>query len=316
MSFRLGLAGYSCLTGLGELNRQLAHYLPVAYWVVARNHLRGVVEPASVPFDIEGGSADCRQKLPQEVDRLLFCERPVPSWLPTICAAHHIPLFCVPMQEWLPEDASRWGVRMFICPTQHCHDLLRNQLRAYPFPWPVDTERFQFKKRDVCQRFVFINGNGGYKGRKGGAVVRRLRELWRDIPIVIYSQKRLDWASTSAPADNADLYKAGDVLIAPHSVDGIGLELLEAAASGMPVISTDGRPWNEFPALARIKAGLTKNHTVKPVDWYQPDAEHLHQLCREWLGKDISDHSVAARQWAEERSWKVCKDTFLGILGA
>jgi glycosyltransferase involved in cell wall biosynthesis len=163
---------------------------------------------------------------------------------------------------------------------------------------------------------VFINGHGGYLGRKGGGLVQRLRHNWPDIPIAVYSQKKLDWASTSSPESNAELYTEGDVLLVPHSVDGIGLEILEAAASGMPVISTNGNPWNEYPALDRINSRAVTKKIGRSVDWYLPDAHHLLLLCQKWLGKDISEASLAARQWAEQRSWEQKKESFRALVEA
>src|SRR5690606_10827320 len=117
-------------------------------------------------------------------------------------------------------------------PTKHCYDQFSKVLRCRYFAWPVDTYRFQFRPRTVCNRFLFIGGHGGYKGRKGIEVVLEAKRLWPDLPLSVRCQANVAWPSNvevlPATESNADLYATGDVLIAPHSVDGLGLEPMEA----------------------------------------------------------------------------------------
>jgi glycosyltransferase involved in cell wall biosynthesis len=59
----------------------------------------------------------------------------------------------------------------------------------------------------------------------------------------------------------AGLYRACDVLVAPYRGEGFAMPVLEAMASGLPVITTDAGPTDEFcPADAgwRITAGRTE----------------------------------------------------------
>jgi len=111
-------------------------------------------------------------------------------------------------------------------------------------------------------------------------------------------------------ADSKDLYSIGDVLLLPHTVDGLSLEPLEAMACGMPVISTDGEPWNEYPALARIASDMEKRKVKRPVNWYLPKVDDLVRACQQALGSDISKDSMEVRQWAETRSWKALASSY------
>jgi hypothetical protein len=311
---RIGLVGYCCQSGLGELNRQIDQHVPLAHWLVVPHKEFGCQAPVNAPSSRYGEVAAGALFAREQADRVIFCEHPYFAHLPQLCRENKRPMICVPMQEWLSDQAEQWGVSRFLCPTEHCYNQFKDRLPCVYFPWPVDIERFTFKPRYACKRFVFINGHGGSLGRKGGNIVQRLRHSWPDIPIAIYSQKKLDWASTAAPESNAELYAEGDVLLVPHCVDGIGLEILEAAASGMPVISTNGEPWNEYPALERINSRVERKRIGRQVDWYVPDALHLLDICRRWLGKDISEASVAARQWAEQRSWGRQREKFIQLV--
>lgn len=303
---QIGLIGYNCHTGLGELNRQIAEYINISAWLVCSHpkvaNLPLVDKRYKVIKDIGG--------LCKQADAILFCERPYSNNLISYAKQQKKKIICIPMQEWLPgnlRDSWTAKVDLFLCPTAHCYSLYKDKLPCKLFEWPVDLNRFKFQQRDMCNKFLFLNGHGGWKGRKGAELVLRLKNEWQDMPLVVSSQSRVDWPRGTefieSVENNYDLYKSGDVLIAPHSVDGIGLELLEAAACGLPIISTDGNPWNEFPAVCRIPAHKTRKAVGNVVDWYNPDYSNLLEVCRELVGKDIRQYSLEGRKWAESRAW-------------
>jgi len=165
---------------------------------------------------------------------------------------------------------------------------------------------------------LFINGRGGWAGRKGADVVHKAKQLWPDMPLTVYSQRQCRWPPNTevlpSVASNNQLYTVGDVLLAPHTADGVGLEPMEAMASGMPVITPDAAPWNENPALARVPVRTTRKRVRRMVDWQLCDAAGLVALCKQWLDKDIMAASQAARKWAESRDWSHCAQDFRGLL--
>jgi hypothetical protein len=81
-------------------------------------------------------------------------------------------------------------------------------------------------------------------------------------------------------------------------------------ACGMPVISTDGEPWNEYPALARIASDVEKRKVKRPVNWYLPKVDDLVRACQQALGSDIAKDSIEVRQWVELRSWKALASSY------
>jgi glycosyltransferase involved in cell wall biosynthesis len=56
--------------------------------------------------------------------------------------------------------------------------------------------------------------------------------------------ERLRYHAQTVPAPG--LYHMGKVLLFPTKLEGLGLPLFEALASGMPVIATDAPPMNEY----------------------------------------------------------------------
>lgn len=306
---RIGLVGYNCDTGLGELNRQLATYCDIDTWLVKPHGRKKTREPHPDVDTIvcRGGEPEKLARFIRSVDVVVFCETPYYTRLIPLAKQHKRRVVCIPMIEWLPNGAWTKDVDLFVCPTQQCYDMIKDSLPAKYFPWPVDIDRFEYRQRTTCEEFLFINGNGGWQGRKGASVIREALEIWPELPLVVRTQKPLDLIAQflPRPKDNSCLYNRGDVLICPHTVDGLGLEPLEAKASGLPVISTDGPPWNEYDPLDTIPAKSERRMVKRMVHWHKPSARGLVEICQSLLGQDIAKESEQARKWAELRRWSI-----------
>lgn len=310
---RIGLVGYNTRSGLGALNRALADWVDIDRWLMLPHRVFENLPPHpqvdTVVCRTNEGSGKVADFV-RSVDVVVFGEQPLYTDLIQLCRQHNVRTVCVPMQEWMPPACSGWAeqVDLFLCPTRHAYEQFAHQVPCLEFPWPVDTQQFPFEQRTACHRFVFLHGHGGWKGRKGGEILRAALRRWPEMPLVVADQTRENWPAgverVGELEDPAALYALGDVLLVPHCVDGLALEPLEAAARGMPVISTAGRPWDEYPAIGRIRARVTRRAVRRPVDWYEPDPEHLVDLCRQWLGDSIERESQDARRWAEGRSWE------------
>ena len=307
---RIGLVGYNVSSGLGTLNRQLAEHCEIDRWLV-KPHGKFTMLPSSEFTD----TLVCPQgvKIPQfltSIDTVLFCETPYYGTLVDTCRRLKKRIVCVPMLEWMPAGAKGWPqkVDLFICPTRQCYNTFSHVVPCVYFPWPVDVPDEWFEQT-TCDRFLFVNGRGGYKGRKGSDVIRRLIELWPEIPLTIIDQTKSEWPQgqhieVRGHQRDEDVYRYGNVLLYPASVDGIGLQPMEAMAHGLPVITTDGEPWNEIPALGRIPSTVTISKIARPVTWYRPDATALMALCKDQLGQLIQEQSQNARKWAANRNWE------------
>jgi hypothetical protein len=312
---RIGIVGYNVPTGIGELNRQMAEYADVDHWLVKPHNRRTTLAPHP---DVDTTSCPNGRKISpwlSKVDVVVFPETPFYKGLPVATRYKKKRSVCIPMQEWFPKGGGDWAklIDLFLCPTEQCYQKVKPLVRdAVLFPWPVDTDRFKFTIRKKANRFLFINGHGGVNGRKGAKVISGLIRLWPEVPLTIVSQSRAKWPTGQnvsvkrATASNTDLYRLGDVLVSPHSIDGIGLEPMEAMSSGMPVISTKGCPWNEVPAIGRVNS-TAKRYRSSPrhqhTEWYSPDVKSLLEVMRGIHETDIKDESGRAREWAESQSW-------------
>lgn len=304
------MTGFCCASGLGELNRQLAEFLQPTLWLIRPHRLFPTLSCPYCPTIVSEDTPGAVREFLDSVDVVLCAERPMFDTLADQCIDRKKRLVCIPMQEWMPENLAEWPLKvdLFICPTKQCYDDFHDRIPCFHFPWPVDTHRFSFQMRKVCNSFLFINGHGGHKGRKGFSVLQEAKRIWPEMPLKVWSQVKRDWPDgvefLGEAKDPTELYSRGDVLVAPHSVDGIGMELMEALSCGMPVVATDGSPWNELPLVGRIAATSTRMKIKRTVCWYEPDPESLVEICKGVLGKSIEEESINGREWAESREWR------------
>ncbi|MEX2559122.1 MAG: hypothetical protein WD403_04365, partial [Pirellulales bacterium] len=186
---RTGLVGWNSLNGLGYLVRDIASHLPIDRWLAP-------VHPYFVPlprprthcrFDLVAPGI-AGQKLEAWLDGLdwvLFAETPPIERLPRAAWARDVNVACIPNWEWT-SPTSQWleFVDLMVCPTRHTWLLMNDWKRRYGFgwecvhvPWPVPTERFRFRLRRRCRRFLFVNGWGGpHARRRSGAATEYTRK--------------------------------------------------------------------------------------------------------------------------------------------
>jgi glycosyltransferase involved in cell wall biosynthesis len=240
---------------------------------------------------------------------------------------------CVPNWEWLGPRLD-WlpFVELMICPTRHTQALLDDWRRRYGFgwesrlvPWPVDADRFRFVPRRRCERFVFANGWGGgpgYRldgsktpyGRKGMELILEAARRAPHLRFLVYSQMRerprvpRNVELRPAPDDNRRLYDDGDVCVQPSHFEGLGLQLLECQAAGMPLVTTDAAPMNEYEPLATVRVArseVIQFHHDQPVTSHLMESDDLVRVLDGLVGTDISEASRRAREFIErEHSWE------------
>jgi glycosyltransferase involved in cell wall biosynthesis len=277
------------------------------------------------------------------LDWVLFVEFPYFPLLAHCARELGIPVACVPMWEFTDLRAD-WVrlTNLMICPTRFTYELLGDWKRRFGFgwdivyvPWPIEAGRFRFRKRTRCERFLFVNGTGGRRAvkedgslteyhRKGIETVVRTARLLRPIPFLIYSQVEISMPMPEnvelrpAPAGNDALYKDADVCVQPSHWEGLGLGLLECQAAGLPLVTTDAPPMNEYRTISTVRpsrvdlvsmlAGhVISAHAVAPEDL----AECLSRLYR----TGISSASEDARSFIEsEHSWGKALPDLIGAL--
>jgi glycosyltransferase involved in cell wall biosynthesis len=336
----VGLVGWNTPSGLGYANRDLATHLPVARWLVPTPHFMfpTLSRPAKSVFRIDHVPLtldhDAQRRWLRGLDWVVFVET---CYLPRLahCARDvGVPVACVPMWELTNLNLDWVSVTdLMLCPTQFTFELLTDWRHRFGFawdvvhvPWPVDTQRFRYRQRRRCDRFLFVNGGGGCQGvradgtaagyrRKGMEVLFEAARLLQPIPFIVYTQIApvtpvpANVELRPPPMDNARLYDDGDVCVQPSHWEGLGLQLLECQSAGLPLVTTDAPPMNEFEPIRTVPsrqkelllgAGdhVITSHRITPED-LAAALESVH-------GTDIREASARARSFVERRhSWDV-----------
>jgi glycosyltransferase involved in cell wall biosynthesis len=155
-----------------------------------------------------------------------------------------------------------------LCPTvSHMRFMRWNKIRNFVHvPYSIDLTEFNLKKSENSS-FVFYHpaGMGGVYNRKNtAAVLEAFHRLAHpseqpsrdDIKLIISSQKNLKQSVIPEGVELIEknlsreelikLYYSVDASILPSKWETIGIPILESMAAGLPVITTDAPPMNEF----------------------------------------------------------------------
>jgi 1,2-diacylglycerol 3-alpha-glucosyltransferase len=165
-----------------------------------------------------------------------------------------------------------------ICNTQKHFSVFNWHPSCHFIPWGVDLNDFKpiQKKISVSPTFLISAGwEGKYLSDRRGSILalKAFKEVIGNCCLKVYSQVELNSCSeefknliyndtriefhfgTFEPFP----FEEGDVYVYPSRLEGIGLSLPEAIASGLPSITTDAAPMNEF-----VKTGV--NGTLVEVE--------------------------------------------------
>lgn len=157
-----------------------------------------------------------------------------------------------------------WLYDFLVCNTKRHFGVFQTHPQALYVPWGTDCSVFQpITQTPHSDHVTFFHsaGMGGVNLRKGtDLLVRAFQNVTGNARLLIHSQVDLDHYASVAPLISNDpriefhvgtvkppgLYHRGDVYVYPTRLEGIGLTIAEALASGLPVITTDCAPMNEF----------------------------------------------------------------------
>lgn len=323
----LGLVGYRAPTGIGYLARRIARKLPIDRWMAPRHPADdGFQDPHIQVVGWKPSPVDTQRFL-RGLSTILAIERCWPPKLFSQALGLGIRCVLLVMGEWFDRRLGRQA-NLLIAPTLLCY----RQLESWGFadktvyvPMPLDLEEFPFVQRTVARHFLFCDGWGGCRERKGAPLIRQLLEAEPDL-VQVRSQRKPVYpvgAQVLGPVRNpVDLYHGADVCVQPSRWEGLGLQQLEAMASGLPVITTNAPPMSEHCISAhgrqiakqRLLCGCKIAFRYVSLERW-PDAfchvDSLRSLIHGLRGSDISDLSLQGRRYIErehgEKQWGTLK---------
>jgi glycosyltransferase involved in cell wall biosynthesis len=219
------------------------------------------------------------------------------------------------------------------CNTRRHYSAFEWHPQSVFIPWGTDIELFKPREMDGAtpRSLTFFHSAGMSPRRKGtDLLLEAAAGLEGQARLVIHSQVPLSKAlpdsvelacslkstgtlelveeTVTAPG----LYRLGDVYVYPSRLEGIGLTIAEALACGLPVITTDQPPMNEFVVHGESGRLVSVEKLVSRADgFYWPqaiaDVSGLRNAMEFYVDQAslLAQHRIAARQHAEDRlDWR------------
>lgn len=329
---RIGLLGWHAPTGIGYMNLDMYQLGFADTWLAPRHPKLGIAAaPPGAGTFIPCELAINRHTLASfldSIDILVLVERPflqgVDIWAE--CRKRKILTCCIPMLEFFPAPMQTawtawpdcvWSVNKHTTETlsrmsrraqqQGLQCRWKNKVLA--LRWGVNLQRFPFHQQTRCTEFLFLNGWGGTQERKGADIVARAACLSPTARIRVLSQTRElpDFPSNVTVdltdyANPADMYRQGNVLLLPSRWEGLGLQLWEAYASGLPVIVSNAPPMSELPHATRIDGLPTVRRlsSALEVAGFEPAFGSLAAILAQQQNMELTAQSKLCRKEAEK----------------
>jgi glycosyltransferase involved in cell wall biosynthesis len=143
------------------------------------------------------------------------------------------------------------------------------------------------------------------------------------VPFVVRSQERIGTTpgnvTTYGPtAEPEEQYDVGSVCIQPSRWEGVGLQILEAMACGLPTLVPDAPPMNEYQDdRALVIPAVASPVQIGQKEWVKWEMDHhaLTSTIQALHNQPIEDLSLRARRSMDLRSWHTLKHVYLNALG-
>jgi glycosyltransferase involved in cell wall biosynthesis/ADP-heptose:LPS heptosyltransferase/2-polyprenyl-3-methyl-5-hydroxy-6-metoxy-1,4-benzoquinol methylase len=165
---------------------------------------------------------------------------------------------------------------------------------------------------DVCLIIKDMGGDSFYKGQTAKAMIDQVRRL-DGAPEILYTDTMM------SEEEMAELYRSCDVFVSPYRGEGFSLPALEAMASGLSVIVTDGGATDDFadetvgwliPAGKRSIGTVISGHELTEEGFLlEPDGTELSEILRycyahptECFHKGIAASQRARTNWTWKRA--------------
>ncbi|MCQ2379084.1 MAG: glycosyltransferase family 4 protein [Victivallaceae bacterium] len=220
-----------------------------------------------------------------------------------------------------------------ICNTRRHYSAFSWHPEARYVAWGADCERYRPAKKDAADsdNVVFFHSAGMAPARKGTDILLRAFENVRapgkllihtqislekefpplkDLIAKLTAEKKLEIVERTIPAPG--LYFRGDVYVYPARLDGIGLTVAEAMASGLPAVVTDSAPMSEFIEPKTCRSIPVERFYAREDGYYWPmcdaNTEKLSEILNDYvehadvlpeLKSSVRDFAVRNLNWRQ-----------------
>ncbi|MBI3601113.1 MAG: glycosyltransferase family 4 protein [Nitrospinae bacterium] len=213
-----------------------------------------------------------------------------------------------------------WLYDFLLCNTKRHYSVFKDHPQAFYIPWGTDIDVFKHQDK-LNDGVTFFHSAGMSPLRKGTDIlVRAFQNVNGKVKLIIHSQGAFIEHPPTASIIAGDprieliekeitapgLYHLGDIYVYPTRLEGIGLTIAEALASGLPVITTDAQPMNEF-VVNELNGRLVKveKYNTRADNYYWPESicseTGLTEAMQFYVDNisTLGDYKYRARQYAE-----------------
>jgi len=327
---KIGLVARADNSGLGTLSRSFYKNLLIdKVLVVYNNAYPFEPEIYQNPIVCQHGMAPSLEEIKEflkDLDLVITFETPYNWNLFSEARKRGVKTVLIPNYEWLPQTLPVVP-DLFLCPSKLDYEEVKNNTATVSevkyLPMPIDDELIPYKVREKAEVFLFNNGHGGHMGRNSARELFEAISLVKeDVKFKIHSQVYFDSVINDSRVEiiygeipYGELFQEGDVFLYPHKFDGLSLPIQEVLLAGMPVISTDIYPHNEYlPKDWLFKPeAMTKIYVKRQIDMAIINPVKLAEKITEWCHRDIKKESEKARKIGEQFLWKKLKPKYLQV---
>jgi glycosyltransferase involved in cell wall biosynthesis len=265
---RWAVVAYNDTTGLGRMAEDIKALLGLRHLVIPSERLETrPLNPASDTLLPRDASETEVASVLQELQGVVILEAPWNKELLAVARRLGVRVACVPMWEWFRGSDKDWSmVDRFLCPSDLCLKVVRSYgwNNSIHVPWTIDLSRLPTRAVRGPARVFFHNGGlMDHDDRKSTRdtilAFRRVRR--RDVRLIVRLQKPADLGPLDDRVDVrignledvSSLYEEGDVAVQPSAMEGIGFMVLEPVCSGVPTITTNCPPVNDYVTQPELR---------------------------------------------------------------
>lgn len=216
--------------------------------------------------------------------------------------------------EFLPEKHE--GADLYLCSSSLNYEVVNGNKILIPDPVEVG----EVRERTICKTFVHNAGTLGIGGANGTKeLIEALKYAVEPFKMIIRAQvpieckdERVDLRIGDFPHE--ELFTEGDVFVMPQKFRATSLPIQEAMASGMPVLSSNIKPFNEFVNFTFDVDGFKPDMILRVVQNAKLNPRKIAKELDALYNRDITNESKDAIFYGKSITWENLKEEYRKIL--